>query len=143
MKNVKKITKLLLDKSGADEYLILGLVSHEPDYKLSLAINKKLSVSLKHSTPVTIDNNIENSFSRFSASETSGAVFSLISNKSENEILIGKLKNIDYLFIAFDPEKQIKADNLMSTLRTTEFVNGVFLMSSDLLKDKNIHYLIP
>lgn len=142
MKNVKKITKLRLDRSEADEYLIIGLVSHEPDYKLSLVINKKLGISLRHSSPIIIDTKPDNSFSRFTVSDSSGATFSLISNKSENEFLIGKLKNVDYLFIAYDPEKQIKADGLVSAMRTTEFVNAVFLMNSDHLKDKNIHYLI-
>ena len=53
-----------------------------------------------------------------------------------------KLRNIDYIFISHDPEKEINPDNLASNLREIDSVTAVFRLDPEILKDKNVQYLI-
>lgn len=144
MKNVKKVTRLRLENNQTDEFIFLGLVSSEPDYKLSLLINKKLRISLKNLTPVTIPGGQETElhFSRFSAAENSGLAYTIFSNRSGKEFLLKKLKNVDYIMIVHDPEREINSGKLASDIRETESVTAVFNIDPDSLKDKNFQYLI-
>ena len=48
MKSVQKITRIQLKISKKNEFLLFGLVSSEPDYKLSQHINKKFRITLKN-----------------------------------------------------------------------------------------------
>ncbi|HLN55488.1 MAG TPA: IPExxxVDY family protein [Bacteroidales bacterium] len=144
MKNVKKITRLRLEDTHSDEYIFLGLVSSEPDYKLSLLLNTLFRISLKHTDPVKVDNDRADCvFSRYASSEDhSSSFYSLISNRCEKEYLIKKLRNVDYIFISHNPGKERDAEKLSADLRTKGSITAVFRIDPETLKDKNIQYLI-
>ena len=144
MKSIQKITRVQLKINQADEFTILGLVSAEPDYKLSLTINKKFRISLKNISPVKIidDTGSELAFSRFSdISGSPGLVFTLVSNRSGKHFLLRKLKNVDYIFQVHDPESENNIDTLIAGLREIEAVNAVFNIDLNTFKDKNLQYL--
>ncbi len=142
MKSNKKITKLQLKDTREDEFIILGLVSTEPDYKLSLILNNKLRTSLKNIKPIMInDDRGEQSFSRFSSPAGTGIIYSLISNRSEKNFLLKKLKNIDFIFQVYDPENETSVESLSTALRETGAVTAIFTVDQNSLKDKNLHYL--
>lgn len=144
MKTNKKIKKHQLDNLLEDEFHFFGLVSSEPDYKLSLILNRKLRINLKSILPVIIKDtkNSEMSFSRFSSPGEISMTFSLISNKSDKNNLIKKLKNLDYILQVYDPENESTVDSLNSVLRETEGVTAVFIIDPVSLKDNNIQYLM-
>ena len=144
MKNVKKVTRLRLESDQTDEFIILGLVSSEPDYKLSLLLNKKLRISLKNLPPVSIpgSSGLELHFSRFSAAANSGLTYTLFSNRAGKDFLLKKLKNVDYILMIHDPEHEINPTTLASDIRETESVTALFNIDLDSLKDKNFQYLI-
>ena len=54
MKNTQKITRLQLNAVPKEEDILFGIVSSDPDYKLSLSINKKFRISLKNISPLKI-----------------------------------------------------------------------------------------
>jgi hypothetical protein len=144
MKSTQKVTRLKLDIEQNNEYILIGLVSAEPDYKVSLAINKKFNVSLKNTIPLLLtgENNSEITFSRFSNhGGTSDLVLSLTSNRSGKNYLLGKLKNVDYLLQICDPDKEVNVLSHISELRDIEAVTAVFNIDLNTLKDKNLHYL--
>lgn len=143
MKNAKKITRHQLEENIRDEIIYLGLVSAEADYKLSLIINSRFRISLRHSEPVMVDNGPRKvSFSRFSSVQAfQDLVFSLVSNKSEKDYLVKKLKNIDFIFCVSSPDNEVDAEKLASDLRNTESVTAVFVIDPETLKDRNIQYL--
>ena len=100
LRSTQKVTRLKLNVEQNNDYILLGIVSSEPDYKLSLSLNKKFRISLKNILPLKLpgDNKSELSFSRFSNNEDpSDLKFNLISNRSGKNFLLNKLKNIDYL----------------------------------------------
>jgi hypothetical protein len=145
MKKARKITRVKLELDQINDLILLGLVSSEPDYKLSLALNKKFNISLKSLAPlkITAENERELLFSRFSDSgESPDRVINLISNRSGKSFLIRKLRNIDYIFHFHDPDSELSSEQITSDLRTIPTVTAVFTIDPESIKDKNLHFVI-
>ena len=145
MKNSQKITRIHLSLNDQDIPVILGLVSPDPDYKLSFRLNNKLNISLKNTDPVTIKDEEGKffQFSKFSDSRLApDLVFQLISNRMGKNYLLKKLTNIDYLLLIHDLEKNLRPENIILQIREIESITGVFNIDSKTLKDKNLKYLI-
>ena len=145
MKSAPKIKRVTLNISGNNEPVLFGIVAAEPDYKLSLALNRKLGISLKSITPVTLqeENNNEMLFSRFSdSSNSSGLVYDLTSNRSGKSCLIRKMKNIDYFLQIHDIDNESDIGRILSLLRETDCITAVFKISTEIIKDRNVKYLI-
>lgn len=145
MKNRQKVTRVQLNLDNEDSSVLIGIVSSDPDYRLSLAINKKLGISLKNSEPLEIGEpgGISTIFSRFS--DISGApeiVFSLISNRSGKKFFLKKLRNIDYLLYIHDSEKSVGSSRMISELREIEEITAVFDIDLKSIKEKNVDYLL-
>jgi len=141
MKKIQKVTRLKLHNDQNHDFILLGLVSAEPDYKLCLSLNKKFGISLKNISPLKITG-IEHAFSRFSNTNNPGnIVFYLISNRTDKIYLLNKLKNIDYLLQIMVPENESDLKNITSKVREVEAVTAVFDIDIKTLKDKNSHYL--
>lgn len=141
MKKIQKVIRLKLHNEENHDYILLGLVSAEPDYKLSLSLNKKLSISLKNISPIKILGT-ELVFSRFSNANNPGNnIFNLIANRSDKAYFLNKLKNIDYLLQIMVSENESDLNNISSKLREVEAVTAVFNIDIKTLKDKNLHYL--
>lgn len=139
MKGSQKVTRLKLDLEQNNDALLLGIASHEPDYKLTLAVNRKLGINLRNSTPVNTD---DDTFSRFSNIESHpDPVFSLISNRGTGSILIPKLKNIDFFMNIITADAVVDLNEIVTKLREIDSVTAVLTIDLNSIKDKNIHYL--
>ena len=145
MKETPKIIRVKLKTERHDEFILLGIVSHEPDYKLSLALNKKLKISLRNRNPVITYSGPDNEliFSRFSDTSSSPElIYDLISNRSGKSYLLKKLKNVDYIFRIYDPQNSVKTDDITVLLREIECVSGVFILNPATIRDRNLYYLL-
>ncbi len=146
MKNIKKITRIQLETNHLEKVYLYGIVSAEPDYKLSLLLNKKLRISLKNISPVNINSSKgeQLSFSRFSCpAPTTDESFTLISNRNGNNFLLKNLRNIDYILRVQEPDMDNNIDLITSTLKNTETISAFFLLDLKSIKDKYLQYLIP
>jgi hypothetical protein len=144
MKSTQKVTRLKLNVEQNNDYILLGIVSSEPDYKLSLSLNKKFRISLKNILPLKLpgDNKSELSFSRFSNNEDpSDLKFNLISNRSGKNFLLNKLKNIDYLLQIQTSENDVNFNFINLNLREIDTITAIFNIDINSIKDKNLHYL--
>jgi hypothetical protein len=144
MKSTQKVTRVKLNIDQSNDYILLGLVCTEPDYKLSLALNKKFRISLRNISPVKLprDSKSELVFSRFSnIDDDAELILSLISNRADKFYLLNKLKNIDYLLQIKVREKDLNPDKITSTLRLIDTITAVFNIDLRTVKDKNLHYL--
>lgn len=144
MKGRPKITRIQLEDNTDEEYTILGIVSTEADYKLSQLLNNKLKISLKNNKSLDIPgvNGMNMSFSRYS--DTSGSseiTYNLISNRSDENYLLKKLKNIDYFFQIHYNDNKCDIKLLTSTLREIEKITAVFRLNLLEIKDMNLVYL--
>jgi hypothetical protein len=137
----QKVTRVKLNIEQSSDYILLGLVCSEPDYKLSLSLNKKFGISLRNILPLKLmDEDL--SFSRFSnLHDPENHIFNLISNRSGKNFLLNKLKNIDYLLQISNPESEVDLNSITSSLRELETINAVFNIDVNTIKDKNLHYL--
>jgi hypothetical protein len=143
--NARKITRIKLQIDRMDESGLIGLVSADPDYKLSLAINRKLGLSLKNTDPVQIKGEKGSNliFSRFS--DTDGPpdrIISLVSNRSGKNFLIRKLRNIDYILRISDPDDEAFADTMAAGLKKIPSVTAVFRIEPDSIRDKNLDLVL-
>jgi len=143
---MKKVTKIRLKTSQYKDIILFGIVSHEPDYKLSLALNQKIGILLKHSEPIIIYDDFGNahSFSRFTTSTTQSddAVYTLTSNRAGSFFMLKKLKNIDYLFHIHNSDNNDLKLKISAVLRETENIDAVFAIDTETINDKDIFYLI-
>ena len=140
-----KIKRVHLKINDDPESCFLGIVSAEPDYKLSLAINKKLNVALKSDIPVIIETESDKklTYSRFSdTTDSPHLIYDLVSNRSDKDFLFKKLKNIDYILQIFDPQNEIDIDHIISILRDTEYISAVFNLDNEMMKNKNLDHLL-
>jgi hypothetical protein len=143
MKSTQKVTRVKLNIEQNNDYILLGLVSAEPDYKISLSLNNKFRISLKNVSPVllTVDNDSQ-SFSRFSNNDDKADLkIILISNRSGKDYLLKKLKNIDYLLQIQSSENNPDPNEIITRLREIDSVTAVFNIDIATIKDKNSHYL--
>jgi len=141
-----KITRVVLTDKPEADFVLIGLVSTEADYKVSQLINKKLSISLKHQKTVDIEINsgVKESFSRYAFSTGTPEVnYYLISNRSEKNCIFNKLKKIDYLFIIQDHDNACNIDLIASRLREIEKITALFRLNPEEIKDKNLAYITP
>jgi hypothetical protein len=144
MKSTQKVTRLKLNIEQNNDYILLGIVSTEPDYKLSLSLNKKFRISLKNISPLKLpgDNKSELAFSRFSNNEDlSDLKFNLISNRSGKYFLLNKLKNIDYLLQIQTSENDVNFNFINLNLREIDTITAIFNIDINTIKDKNLHHL--
>ena len=145
MKGSQKITKIQLSVSEQDEPSVFGIVTSDPDYKLSLKLNNKLKIFLKGSAPLEADSkkNEKLYFSKFSdLSDAPDSVFHLISNRSGKNFFLRDLKNIDYILVLYDPGSKYKIEQITAILREIETITAVFNIDRKALKNKSLVYLI-
>jgi hypothetical protein len=146
MKTTPKIKRVQLKINQDNESVLFGIVSTEPDYKLSLLLNRKLKISLKNLSPLILQDGSggEIAFSRFSDTKAShGITYELISNRNGKNFLLKKLKNIDYIFQINNHDNEADINHLASLLRDSEFITAVFSIDTASLKDKNLRYVTP
>jgi hypothetical protein len=145
MKGPQKITKIQLSVTEQDEPSVFGIVTSDPDYKLSLKLNKKLTINLKGSDPLEADSkkNEKLYFSKFSdLSDAPDSVFHLISNRSGKNFFLRDLKNIDYILVLYDPGSNYKIEQITAILKEIETITAVFNIDRKGLKNKSLLYLI-
>jgi hypothetical protein len=145
MKKTLKVTRVKLQIDQINDFILLGLVSSEADYKLSLSLNQKFGISLKNISPVKINTENGNDllFSRFSdTSESPERIFTLVSNRSGKNFLIRKLRNVDYILQVHDSDNKNIVSQITSSLRDISTISAVFNIDTDTFKDKNLHHVI-
>jgi hypothetical protein len=145
MKSGVKVKKVQLTISQKNESALIGIVSTEPDYKLSLSINRKLKLKLKHQPPLTVKDEpgTEHTFSRFTDSSSAhDLAYVLLSNRYGKNYLLKKLKNIDYLLAIQNFEDESSVTKTVSGLKEMDCITAVFLIDASSLKDKNLQYII-
>jgi hypothetical protein len=145
MKSGAKIKRIQLKDNQTNDPDIIGIVSTEPDYKLSLALNRKLKISLKNDSPIVIreEPGVEVTFSRFSdISAVPNPGYDLTSNRSGKNFLLKKLKNIDFIFQVHNPEDEDALKAIAATLKNMECITAIFRIDTATIKDKNLQYII-
>ena len=135
MTQKKKIHKLSFKPDF--EFVLLGISSHENDYRLSWAINNHLSVGLSKTNNIALNN--KNSIQQFSVfsyhDEESYNTYYLINNISEQGFLFKELKNIDYFFQINGELIDYELQKIIKKLREIDIIASVFRIDVATLKN--------
>ncbi len=137
----KKITKHLIRSEETPAFLFLGIVSSEPDYRLSVMLNRHLGIDLRKRPEEITDGTGFGSHS-YSIFTTTPSTLSLISNRSMGSTFIKKLKNIDFLLQIHGAPDRKQAEILVSSVRAIPEVTAVFVFDSRDISDRNIALLV-
>jgi hypothetical protein len=140
MSREKKITRHTIGSVKPQPFYFLGVVSAEPDYRLSVMINRNLGTDLRK-CPADISFKTTagtQSFSRFSAGSNE---FTLVSNRNRGNVLLRKLKNIDYLIVPCGQHEKKDAEELAASLRQIPEITAVFILDSRENTDRNLSLL--
>ncbi len=135
---IKKSHKLLLN--DVYSFKLVGISSHENDYRLSWAINIALGIQLAKTNNLVIynkrtDENQEFSLYRFMDEETL-IQYHLIANRCDNGFLIEEMTNIDFLLqITGDVNNQFLT-TMIQNLKTSDIITTAFEINPDSLKSK-------
>jgi hypothetical protein len=135
-----KITKHTIKTEETPAFLFLGIVSSEPDYRLSVMLNRHLGIDLRKKSE-EITEGSGNEIRTYSVFTTTPLTFSLISNRSMGGTLLRKLKNIDFLLQIHGTPDRKQAETLATSVRDIPEVTAVFLFDSREPGDKNIALL--
>ena len=108
--------------AGTVTFTVIGISSHENDYRLSWSINEQLGLAFVQSDSL-ISN--ENEFTCFVLEDDDHKI-RLISNRCDNGFLLEKYKNFDFI-LKFDPElNEAETYAWFRDLRRVPLVSAVF-----------------
>jgi len=125
----KKLHKLNVDYKH--DFMLIGIASHENDYRLSWALNNELNFNFTKVNDTVISHpkhKIEIPYSTYFSDNPIDLGCYLISNKSEMGFLLPNLKNIDFILrIPQDLEGNFM-DELLLKLKQVDIVITAFLI---------------
>lgn len=120
--------------------ILLGISSHENDYRLSWALNENLGFRLAKTENLKTFNQRLNETQEFSTyrytEEDRANVYRLISNRCDNGFLLDELKNIDFLMLIEPADASFTITELMAKIRAVPFVSAIFAVDLNSLKNK-------
>ena len=134
----KKIHKLNLEPEYS--FKLIGISSHENDYRLSWAINNKLRIELNKTTDLEILNRKFSERQNFSLhtyeDEDTFIKYNLLSNTCDNGFLIEEMKNIDFFLQVFGEVPDSFIENLNQRLKLIDVITASFIIDPNNLKSK-------
>ena len=135
---IKKLHKLVVEDDF--HFLLIGISSHENDYRVSWAINTYLKMAFKRAENLQIHNprtGNDQEFSLYQYSDPETQLhYDLFSNRCDNGFFLEDMKNIDYLLkISGDYYKTFPVQ-LVNKLKKTDIITTAFEIDPLLLKSR-------
>lgn len=133
----KKIVKLQIGETNS--FTLIGISSHENDYRLVWAMNNVFSFQFTRTENLVIFNqklSTDLEFSRFIFSdEDKYLTYHLISNRCPDGFLFPEIKNLDYLLQITGEMDEMQLATLIRNLKKTGIISATFLIDPKQLKD--------
>ena len=130
MPQKKKIHKLKLEFE--DDFQLIGIASHENDYRLSWALNQNLENKFVKTDDLVVHHpkhKIEINYSIYSYEDVKECLnYNLISNKSEKGFLLPDQKNIDFLLKVSGNPDMDTLNQLLIKLKKIDIVITAFIL---------------
>ena len=102
-------------------FSIIGISSHENDYRLSWSINEQLKLSFAQ------NNSLETEGKEFTCfvHEDDCQTIMLISNRCENGFLLEKYKNFDFILKFYPELKETETSEWLRNLKKVSLISAV------------------
>jgi len=117
----RKIVKLM-DDTPVD-FTIIGISSHENDYRLTWSINEQLGLAFAQGESIVIE--AGNEFSCFVHEDDQQRLL-LISNRCDNGFLLEKNKNFDFILKFSSELNKTEISSWLGDLRKVPLVSAAF-----------------
>lgn len=132
--------KHTLDIEYDYDFVLIGISSHEKDYRICWVLNNKLGLNLIKTEPLEIKDKKQDELSHFSLfsfeQPDDFMEYFIIANRSEKGLLIPEQKHVDYFFIV---RGEVEDDNVMEMIKLikeSNLVQTAFLIDVNSLKSK-------
>lgn len=121
------------------DFSLIGISSHENDYRLTWAFNNELKYEFVRTDDLKIPNPEKKGYDIFTkytyVNEDTLYLYNLISNRCHNGFLLEEFKNIDFLLQIYGDFGQEFLKDLLNKIKKLELIGTAFQI--DLLKLKN------
>jgi len=134
-----KRKSLKLDISQDLNFTLIGISSHENDYRLVWAINNRLKFDFVRTEnlimrPPKASHDFE--FGRFRYSDDERLLtFYLISNRCSDGFLFPEIKNMDFLMQVIGEMDHRGYHDLLRSLKSVAIISGAYAIDHKMLKD--------
>ena len=132
--------KHLLEIEYDFDFILIGISSHEKDYRICWALNNKLELELIKSVSLEIKDKKQedvSSFSLFICERPDEFVeYLVIANRSEKGLLIPEQKHIDYFFVIKGEFEDDEIETIISKIKEINFVLTALRIDPSILKSK-------
>jgi hypothetical protein len=133
----KKVVKLQISETNS--FTLIGISSHENDYRLVWAMNNAFSFQFTRIDNLVIFSqklNADLEFSRFVfPDEDKYLTYHLISNRCPDGFLFPEIKNLDYLLQVTGELDAKHLTTILKELKKTGIVSATFMIDPKQLKD--------
>ena len=133
----KKIIKI--SEEDKFDFIVIGIICSHRDYRLSMALNKRLEINLSKQEDYSVFNNKrmeDQTFSFYEYINEEEDRYNLISNKSQKGFLLPEQNQIDYLFLFHQIRMRPDEQALISTLKEIPIILGAYKFEAGKLKSR-------
>jgi hypothetical protein len=122
-------------------FSLLGISSHENDYRISWALNNLLGLKFMKAENHKSNNKRLGEIQEFSMyishPDEYSPIFRLISNRCDNGFLLEELKNIDYI-LRIDPvDSNLDLNNIYQKIKSVPLISAIFPLKPETIKSLN------
>lgn len=134
----KKLHKLVVEDDF--NFLLIGISSHENDYRLTWAVNTQLKMAFRRADNLQVQNPRikeaqEFSLYQFTDPETQ-LHYDLLSNRCDNGFLLEEMKNIDYIMKIYGDVNKNFPVQFVNKLKKINIITTAFEIDPSTLKSK-------
>jgi len=130
---------LKLEDDGQCDFILIGIVCQNKDYRLCYELNNKLQIDLTKQKDYEIFSSKRMQtlkFSFYQYKNGDGDAYHIFSNKGSNGLLVPEQNQVDYFLMIIENFKRIDTGHLTNTLKEIPIVLGVYKMEVPKLKSK-------
>ena len=132
--------KHLLEIEYDFDFVLIGISSHEKDYRICWALNQKLGLELIKTDPLEIKDKKQedaSSFSLFVCERPDEFMeYLIIANRSEKGLLIPEQKQMDYFFVIKGEMDDEQIEEMVNKIKEINFVLTAVRIDPSVLKSK-------
>jgi hypothetical protein len=133
----KKTVKLKI--GDQPHYTIMGISSHENDYRLVWALNEQLKMQFIRTGNLTVHDpkiKADLEFSRYIFTDEERYLkYELLANRCDNGFLFPEIKNVDYLLLITGELNHTAFEALIKKTRKIDIVSTAFTIQAGKLKN--------
>ncbi|MBN2520972.1 MAG: IPExxxVDY family protein [Bacteroidales bacterium] len=130
-----------LDYQPEFEFDLIGISSHENDYRISWAFNKEMKLIFVKTNDLEIESTNKDEIQKFSKftclDEDSLNTYHLISNRCDNGFLLDEFKNLDYFLLVLGEYDNYFIDDLIKKIKSIDLITIAFRIDLNNIKNKS------